>query len=230
VGGTSEYLAAEVAEEFRRAGEERNERRRRTELVELIEVVLLATVAVATAWSGYQAAKWDGHEALLYQTSAHLRSEAGAANTTGGQRRLLDTSTFNTWIVTQETGDRKLADLYVRRFSPEYRVAFDAWLKTHPFGNPSAPPGPIFMPQYHNAELERSDRLNDAADVAFENATHSRNISDQYVRQTVLFATVLFLVAIAQRFTSHRVRLAAAALAGVLMLAAVVGVVGLPRL
>jgi hypothetical protein len=49
-------------------------------------VVLLATVAVATAWSGYQAARWDGHEALLYQTSTQLRSEAGAANTTGGRR------------------------------------------------------------------------------------------------------------------------------------------------
>jgi hypothetical protein len=53
VTGASEHLTAEVAEEIRRAVEERNERRRRTELVELVEVVLLATVAVAMAWSGY---------------------------------------------------------------------------------------------------------------------------------------------------------------------------------
>jgi hypothetical protein len=109
-------------------------------------------------------------------------------------------------------------------------VEFDAWLKTRPFENPSAPPGPIFMPQYHNAELERSDRLNEAADAAFERAANARQISDDYVRQTVLFATVLFLVAIAQRFTSHRVRLASTVLAGALMLVAVVGVIGLPRL
>jgi hypothetical protein len=226
----SEHLTAEVADELRPVGDERTERRRRTELVEIIEVILLATVAVATAWSGYQAAKWDGREALLYQTSSRLRTHAASANTTGGQQRLLDTSTFNTWISVRQTGDQDLAHLYVRRFSPEYKVAFDAWLQTRPFHNPSAPPGPIFMPQYHNAELERSERLNEAADAAFEHATHAREVSDDYVRQTVLFATVLFLVAIAQRFTSHRVRLASTALAGVLMLAAVVGVIGLPRL
>jgi hypothetical protein len=62
-------------------------------------------------------------------------------------------------------------------------------------------------------------------------ARHARReVSDEYVRQTVLFATVLFLVAIARRFTSHRVRLALAAIAGVLMLVAVVGAVGQPRL
>jgi hypothetical protein len=230
VTGAPEHLTAEVAEELRRSVEEPRERRRRTELLEIVEVILLATVAVATAWSGYQAARWDGHEALLYQTSTRIRNDAAAANTTGGQQRLLDTSTFNTWIAVRQTGDQKLADLYVRRFSPEYKVAFDAWLKTHPFENPSAPPGPIFMPQYHNSELERSDRLNKAADAAFERATHARQVSDDYIRQTVLFATVLFLVAIAQRFTSHRVRLASAVLAGALMLVAVAGVIGLPRL
>jgi hypothetical protein len=54
VAGASEHLNAEVAEELRRSAEERKERERRTELLEIIEVLLLATVAVATAWSGYR--------------------------------------------------------------------------------------------------------------------------------------------------------------------------------
>jgi hypothetical protein len=33
------------------------------ELVEILEAVLLAIVAIGTAWSGYQAAKWDGRQA-----------------------------------------------------------------------------------------------------------------------------------------------------------------------
>ena len=41
--------------------------------IEIGEAVLLALVAVATAWSGYQSAQWDGHEAEQYATSAHLR-------------------------------------------------------------------------------------------------------------------------------------------------------------
>ena len=40
-----------------------------------------------------------------------------------------------------ETKDDKLAAIYARRFSPEYRVAFDAWLKTEPFTKPDAPSG-----------------------------------------------------------------------------------------
>jgi hypothetical protein len=35
------------------------------EVVEILEAFLLAIVAIATAWSGYQAARWDGREAEL---------------------------------------------------------------------------------------------------------------------------------------------------------------------
>ena len=54
--------------------------------------------------------------------------------------------------------------------------------------------------------------------------------ADRYVRLTVLFATVLFLVAISQRFTYRAVRLAATSLAGALMILALIGVITLPRL
>jgi ABC-type transport system involved in cytochrome c biogenesis permease subunit len=50
------------------------------------------------------------------------------------------------------------------------------------------------------------------------------------VRETVLFATVLFLVAIAQRFKFRGVRIAATAVAAALMVVALVGVISLPRL
>ena len=60
--------------------------------------------------------------------------------------------------------------------------------------------------------------------------TEARETADRYVRLTVLFATVLFLVAISQRFTYRTVRLAATSLAGVLMIIALIGVITLPRL
>jgi hypothetical protein len=206
------------------------EKRHWQELVEIGEVIILAIVAIATAWSGYQAARWDGRQAFLYGTSSRLRVQAEEADTLGGQQRLLDVSTFNTWIQARESGDQRLADLYVRRFSDEYRVAFDAWLKTHPFTNPDAPAGPIFMPEYHNAQSEQAVTLNDQATADFEEGTAARETADRYVRQTVLFATVLFLVAVAQRFRFRGVRIAATSVAGVLMIFALIGVVGLPRI
>jgi hypothetical protein len=143
---------------------------------------------------------------------------------------LLDVSTFNTWIQARQQGDEELAALYEPRFSPEYKVAFDAWLKTHLFSDPEAPPGPMFMPEYHNAQTELASELNDEAAAVFEEGTAARETADLYVRHTVLFATVLFLLVIAQRFQYRAVRLTASGLAAGLMIIAMLGMLALRRL
>ena len=185
---------------------------------------------MATAWSGYHAAKWDGRQALLYGTSSRLRVEAAEAATEGGQQRLLDVMTFNTWIKAQESKDEELAAIYRRRFSPEYRVAFEAWLKTEPFTKADEPPGPALMPEYHNGLLEKSAELNKEATAAFTEGTEAREISEKYVRGTVLLATVLFLVALAQRFKIRKVRVGLLLVATTLMIYALWNVATYPRL
>jgi len=200
------------------------------EKVEIVEVIILAVVAIATAWSGYQAARWDGRQAYDYAVSAHLRTQANDASILGGQQKLLDVSTFNTWIQATQDGNEKLAALYVRRFSPEYRTAFDAWLKTHPFTNPNAPPGPSFMPDYRNPQTDQAVALNEQATETFNEGTDARETADKYIRQTVLFAMALFLVAIAQRFRYKAVRIAAVALAGSVAVFGLIGMLGLPRI
>jgi hypothetical protein len=211
-------------------GEEAETGRRRREFAEIVEVVILAIVAVATAWSGYQAARWDGRQAFLYGESSRIRIEASEAATLGGQQRLQDISTFNTWIVAHAQGQRRIADLYVERFSREYKVAFDAWLATNPFSNPDAPPGPSFMPEYHNEQTEHAAELNAEASKAFDEGTEARETADDYVRQTVLFATVLFMVAVSQRFTYRAVRRTATGLAAALMIFALLSEITLPRI
>lgn len=226
-----EGMNVEVAHHLSESGHgPTDEHRGWREVSEIIEVVLLAIVAVATAWSGYQAARWDGRQAFLYGTASRQRIEADGALTLGGQQKLLDVTTFNTWIVANETGDEKVADLYVRRFSPEFKVAFDAWLAIDALDDPTAPQGPTFMPEYHNTLNEQGVELNEAASVAFKEGTEARETADRYVRQTVLLATVLFLVAVAQRFTFRAVRLTAGAIAAVLAVIAVAGIGTLPRI
>jgi hypothetical protein len=211
---------------------ERGKRRSRTweDIVEVLEAIALGLVAVATAWSGYQAAQWDGRQALLYGQSSTVRIEADEQLTLGGQQRLVDVTTFNTWIQAEARGDSELADLYVRRFSPEYRVAFEAWLGTHPFVNEYAPPGPSFMPEYVNHMLEEGERLNERADVLFDEGTEARETSENYVRLTVLLATVLFLIALSQRFKVRGVRIGLLGVAVALFAYSVVSIIGLPRL
>ena len=124
----------------------------------------------------------------------------------------------------------QLADAYRDRLSREYRVAFEAWLKTEPLTNPDAPSGPTAMPQYRNALLEQAAELNRRATAAFTEGTESRAIAENYVRSTVLLATVLFLVAVAQRFRIRNVRRGLLLVASTLMIYALVNVGLYPRL
>ena len=85
------------------------------------------------------------------------------------------------------------------------------------------------MPQYHNAKLEQAQKLNEEATEIFEKGTEARHRSDQYVRMTVMLATVLLLMAVSQRFKTHGVRVALAMVAVVLLAIPVVHIFMLPR-
>jgi len=216
----------EVAHHLHEHGSHRGEQRRRT--LEIVEAVLLAIVAIATAWSGYQAAKWSGHQSELYGETNKLRVQADLLATSGGQQKLYDTTNFNAWLQSVTSGDTHSAALLRRRFRPEYESAFVAWMRLDPFHNPKAPPGPIFMPQYHNALTERAARLEARADALFDEGTKARNQGDDYVRNTVLLATVLFLAALAQRFTVEKVRIALLCVGGVILVVALYAVATYP--
>jgi hypothetical protein len=220
-------LASDASQQSQQG--EKKESHRWETLVEIVEVVALALVAIATAWSGYQAAKWDGRQSTLYGTASSYRFQADADSTAGGQVLVADSAMFTAWLQATAAHQARLAAVYVRRFSPDYRLAFKAWLKTSPLTNPDAPAGPADMPQYHNPGLVRAARLNGRASATFDQGTTARENSDNYVRATVLFAAVLFLVAIAQRFTVREVRVATTALAFGLLIFGVVAAVQLPR-
>jgi len=200
------------------------------ELLEGVEVAILAIVAVATAWSGLQAAQWDGRQSLLYGKASSYRFQADAASTLAGLQLSADASMFTGWLQAHAAGDTQLQAIYVRRFTPDYRDAYEAWLKTDPFVNPAAPPGPAAMPSYHNPNQDKANRLNTLAEATFDEGSAARENADKYVRDTVLFASVLFLVAIAQRFKAHRARIAIGVIAFGVLTFAVISLVQLPRL
>ncbi len=62
-----EGMNVEISHKLSEHEEEKEKRKARWEVVvEIIEVAVLAIVAIATAWSGYQAARSDGQQSLLY--------------------------------------------------------------------------------------------------------------------------------------------------------------------
>ena len=148
-----EDLNAEVAGALAEAGDasppSTGSRWERT--VEILEAVVLAVVAVATAWSGYQAARWDGHQAELYGQASTTRVEADQQLTLGGQQKLLDVTTFNTWIEAKNdhrpdlaalaAGDHFQPAVFQQRFtgrveSERTTESFRAW-RAIPLGKPA---------------------------------------------------------------------------------------------
>jgi hypothetical protein len=187
-------------------------------------------VAVTTAWSGYQAAKWDALSAKKYALMAHTTTLSQAKQTMAGQDRLYDIVTFDGWVAAREAGNNKLATYYERRFRPEYAAAFAAWYKLDPFNNPTAPAGPIFMPEYTNQNQQESIRLAEEADASFEAGIASRETGDEYIKVTVFLATVLLLTALSQRFEFFGPRVGVVAVAVCLLVISTYLIATLPRL
>jgi hypothetical protein len=202
---------------------------RRAQWIEMVEALVLAIVAVATAWSGYQASKWDALSAQHYNLASRTTVLSQEAATLAGQDRLYDITTFDAWAAARVAGQDKLAAFYERRFRPEYAAAFSAWLKLDPFNNPVAPAGPIFMAEYKNASSQESARLAEKAKVYFENGVSMRETGDQYVKITVFLATVLLLTALSQRFQIFGPRVAVVAVAFVLLVMSTYWILNFPR-
>jgi hypothetical protein len=202
----------------------------RFQAIEIIEAGILALVAVATAWSGYQAAKCAGNRAEQYAKASRLRVTAEGLATLAGQERIYDSDTFNSWLAAKLDGKEKAAEFFERRFRDEYRPAFAAWLGTNPFKNAQAPPGPIFMPDYHNAKHEQLLDLNKKAAEVADQGTKSGETGDEYVRITVLLATVLLITAIGQRFHFKTVRVVFMILACLLLFLPLLQLLMLPRI
>ena len=93
----------------------------RFEAIEIIEAVILALVAVATAWSGYQAAQWAGKRAEQYAEATRLRITGEGVVTLAGQERIYDSDTFNSWVAAKLNGKEEAAEFFERRFRDEYR-------------------------------------------------------------------------------------------------------------
>ena len=217
----------EVAHHLSEHEEQREYRMPRT--VEIVEGIVLAIVAITTAWSGYQAALWTGHQSKLYGVAGKLRVQSGTAEASANYERLYNAATVAQWLQAETSGQKKLADLYERRFFPEFRPAFEAWKKTDPLNNPDAPPGPFHMPEYRSSKAEEAATLAKQASDTFAQGDVERHHADDYVRETVMLATVLLLTAISQRFKVRGVRIGLIVVAGALLSLSIYHILALPR-
>lgn len=195
---------------------------RRIDLIEAAAAIVLSLAGLATTWSGFQAALWDGRQAEHYARAGAIRSEATKRALDADMREEVELQLFIEWMDATAAGDARLAQFYRDRFPPEFRQAFDVWMARKPLANPAAPTTPFTERTYVSAERAEAIRIQRAADAEFTKGKHATEVSDSFIRATVLFALALFFAGIAQVFDVAVLR---AGLVGLAALALALGVV-----
>jgi hypothetical protein len=228
MGHVHVHAPHELTEPAEDEGGEARHHDRGERLLELAAVLLLSLTTLATAWSGYQAARWSGEQSQHYARSSATRIKSQEKTTAAGQLRIDDLTNFDHWLDLHDAHDHRLAAIYVRRFRPEFLPAFHAWLAQHPFRNPNAIAGPLYMPQYRPVELEQASRLDAEADRLYAEGTAAKANDDRYILSTVFFAGVLFFAGISLRLQWRPLRAGVLALGSVMLLGGLAFVSTLP--
>ncbi|MGR0218547.1 hypothetical protein [Agromyces sp. ZXT2-6] len=184
---------------------------------EIVGVFLLSVVAVLTAWCGFQASKWGGEMSIAFSQASSARIQAAGADGAARSARAFDLTIYAAYVEAVGDGNDDLADYIRDRFTPEFRVAYDAWVDDGQVEN-----GPFAREEYVPEGTVEAQELNDRADEKFAEALENNQRGDNYSLLTVLFALVLFLTAMSQRELAPWV---GRTLLGLAMVVAVVGVV-----
>ena len=176
------------------------------ERLDLIATVLLALATVATAWSGYQASRWNGEQAKAASRTTGIRILAARAQSLAQAEEQVDVATFSSWADAYARKETALADFYFKRFRAEFKPAVDAWIATKPLTNPKAPLTPFAMPEYKLKAQVESDRLDAQSAQSAADVQRYIERSTNYVLAAVLFATTLFFAGMSTKLPTPRLR------------------------
>jgi hypothetical protein len=175
--------------------------RSRRDWAEIVATILLALAAVATAWSSYQAARWNGEQAKTSSAVNKARIEAARASDLANAQTEVDVATFSQWVDAYARKESFLADFYFKRFRKEFKPAVNAWLATRPLRNPAAPLTPFAMPEYRLAATADAERLDARAEELAAQVRRNIQRSTNYVLAVVLFAVALFFAGMSTKLT-----------------------------
>jgi hypothetical protein len=178
----------------------------RRDWVEVGATVLLALAAVATAWSSYQATRWNGEQAKTASRVNKARIEAARASDLANAQQQVDVATFMQWVDSYARGETELVSFYRERFREEFRPAFDAWIATKPLRTEGAPLTPFAMPQYRLAAKAEAGRLDRSAEELAADVRRDIQRASNYVLGVVLFAVALFFAGMSTKLTAPSLR------------------------
>jgi hypothetical protein len=200
----------------------------RRDWVEIAATVLLAFAAVATAWSSYQATRWNGEQAKTSGSVNKTRVEAARVSDLANAQQQVDVATFMQWVDSYARGETRLVNFYRERFRDEFKPAFNAWIATKPLKTEGAPLTPFAMPQYQLAARTEAARLDESAEELAAQVRRDIQRASNYVLGVVLFAVALFFAGMSTKLTAPGLRKAMLVVGYVIFLGTVVWIATSP--
>lgn len=175
---------------------------------DLAVTFVLATVTLLLAWSGFQASKWGGVQAINFSEAGKARTDSNALTDIGGTLTSIDVGLYTAWLEAAEpalserdvrsaTTGPGLAPFLYQSFPDRLKVAVDDWLRAQAAGQDV--PLPFELDSYVVEEFVQAQQLREAAADFGEAARENNQQSDIYVLATVVFAAALFLVGVCQK-------------------------------
>ena len=198
---------------------EQDDRNRR---VEIAGAVLLSLAMMASAWCAYQANLWSGVQTFRLAAASKAGRDSSKAMLAALQMQSFDAAMLINYLQAQTQGNKRLEKILYDRFRPEMKTAVEAWLKTDPFNDPTAPRSPFKMAQYVQSELVEAKHHEDSSTEEHTAAEKASEASDTYLLLTVGFTSVLFFGGINGTLRSGRLRISFFVIALVLFVATVV--------
>ena len=200
--------------------------------VEVIFLVLLLVTTFSSTFCAYEANNWNSLQSSKNREGTDLRTQSVRAYNNGNTHVIIDVNSFLAWANAVDRNDTRAADAVAARFTAEFKPAFAAWL-AQAQGQPKGtiPPGtPFTFPEYHVSSLEQGALLEQNATASFNEASAAGNVGSAYVLNTLLYALVLFLVGVGERWKTPALKYVILATALILFAYATARLFMLPKM
>jgi hypothetical protein len=182
----------------------------------MIAVLLLGVATIGTAWSGYQASRWNQAQSDIAREASDLRVESNRQFGLATQTILYDANLVTQYAKAVSDGDTELQD-FMRStlFRTDFLPVLERWQVAVRAGQ--TPPRLLEDHDYIDEQLGPYQETQAKAEAKDVEAKDAGQNGDDYVLLTLLLAAALFFAGVTTSFKLQLARLVLLALAAVLL-------------
>jgi hypothetical protein len=172
----------------------------------MIAVLLLGVATIGTAWSGYQASRWNQEQGEIARDGSDLRVEGNRQFGLATQAIVYDANLVAQYAKAVVDGDTQLQDfLRSTLFRAEFLPVVDRWQQAVQEGE--TPPRLLEDREYLDSQLAGYEATQAEAEAKDVEAKEAGENGDDYVLLTVLLAAALFFAGVTTSFKMQMARL-----------------------